>query len=335
MERWVTGIISKGLLAFLCIATIIWVALWYLIPAPPTTISIAAGIPGGAYEHIAKSYRERLARSHITLDIRFAADGAAGNLRLVENRSSGVDAAFLFGGVTNSKQSPDLMSMGRISYVPVWLFYRGPETLDRLAQLKGKRIAAGVAFRSVASRILDAHGVNSDNAALLPHLGAAAAKALKDGDADVFWQVIDLNSPVIQSLLRDPTVRLMNFAQADALTRVFPYLNRLVLPQGVIDLEKNIPASDVNLIASTNVVVVRKDLHPQLVYLLAQTLSEEHGGAGIFQRAGDFPTQPPQGYRNHIAKRADGPSNRSSANRFGEHRSGDKYPSHATLGSVF
>jgi len=45
-----------------------------------------------------------------------------------------------------------------------------------------------------------------------------------------------------------------------------------------------------SLVASTNVVVVRKDLHPELVYLLAQTLSEEHGAPGIFQRAGDFPT---------------------------------------------
>jgi hypothetical protein len=83
----------------------------------------------------------------------------------------------------------------------------------------------------------------------------------------------------------------MSLTQAETLTRLFPSLNRLVLPQGVVDLEKNIPATDVNLIASTNVVVVRKDLHPELIYLLAQTLQEKHGGAGIFQRAGEFPTQ--------------------------------------------
>jgi hypothetical protein len=37
-------------------------------------------------------------------------------------------------------------------------------------------------------------------------------------------------------------------------------------------------------------VVVHKDLHPELIYLLAQTLKEEHGGPGVFHRAGDFPT---------------------------------------------
>lgn len=74
----------------------------------------------------------------------------------------------------------------------------------------------------------------------------------------------------------------------EALARVYPFLARLVLPQGVI--ERNIPANDVSLIANTNAVVVRKNLHPGLIYLLAQALSEEHSAARIFQRAGDFPT---------------------------------------------
>ena len=50
----------------------------------------------------------------------------------------------------------------------------------------------------------------------------------------------------------------MNVTQAEALTRVYPFLARLVLPQGVIDFERNIPANDVSLIAVTHAVVVRK-----------------------------------------------------------------------------
>ena len=63
-----------------------------------------------------------------------------------------------------------------------------------------------------------------------------------------------------------------------------------MLPQGVIDLEKNIPPGDVNLIGSTTAFVVRKDLHPELIYLLAQVLKEEHSGGGVFQRPGEFPS---------------------------------------------
>src|SRR5262249_9193373 len=110
-------------------------------------------------------------------------------------------------------------------------------------------------------------------------------------EVDVIFVLGDVNSPVTQSWLRDPTVRLMSLSQAEALARLFPYLTRLVLPQGVIDLEKNIPPADVSLIATTSAVVVRKDLHPALVYLLAQAMAEEHRGAGIFNRTGEFPTQ--------------------------------------------
>jgi hypothetical protein len=119
----------------------------------------------------------------------------------------------------------------------------------------------------------------------------AAAKVLQDGEVDVaILPPIDLNAPSIQTMLRDPNIRLMNVTQAEAITRLFPSLNRLVLPQGVVDLEKNIPPSDVNLIGSTSAFVVRKDLHPELIYLLAQVLKEEHKGGGVFQRPGEFPS---------------------------------------------
>jgi hypothetical protein len=112
-----------------------------------------------------------------------------------------------------------------------------------------------------------------------------------DGEVDVaILPPIDLYAPAIQAMLRDPDIRLMNVTQAEAMARLFTSVNRLVLPQGVIDLEKNIPPSDVNLIGSTTAFVVRKDLHPELKYLLAQTVKEVHSGGGVFHRGGEFPS---------------------------------------------
>ena len=140
--------------------------------------------------------------------------------------------------------------------------------------------------------LLSLHGVNGDNTAIRVLPEVAASKAIANGEADVvFLPPQEMNGPEVQSLLSDPEIRLLNLAQADALVRLFPTLSRLVLPQGVADLEKNVPATDVNLIASTNVVVPRKDLHPELIDLLAQTLQEVHGSAGVFQKVGEFPTQ--------------------------------------------
>ena len=152
------------------------------------------------------------------------------------------------------------MSLGRINYAPWWIFYRGDETLVRLTQLKGKRVNVTPAINKLVRPLLAANGINAENTTLSSLAGVpAAAKKLHDGEWDaVFLPPVDLNALNIQLLLHDPTVRLMNVAQVEALTRLFPVLHHLVLPQGVIDLEKNIPPDDVNLIGSTNAVLVRK-----------------------------------------------------------------------------
>jgi TRAP-type uncharacterized transport system substrate-binding protein len=292
MGGWPGGVFLRSIAAIICVVAAIWLALWYFIPAPPSAITIAAGIKDGAFSNLAEHYREKLARQHVTLNIRIAANAGVAHIKLLEDPKSGVNAAFLFGGSSDSKQSPNLLSLGRISYAPMWIFYRGSETLERFTQLKGKRVAVAPGAAGLVERILAAHGVTSDNSKISLKLGPLAIKALKDGDVDVaILPPQEVHSPIIQPLWGDPRLRLMNVTQAETLTRLFPNLNHLVLPQGAVDLEKNIPATDVNLIATTNVVVVRKDLHPELIYLLAKTMQEEHAGAGIFNRAGEFPTQ--------------------------------------------
>jgi len=280
----------RGLAAVATAIAVVWLALWYFIPAPPKTITLAIGIKGTSFEDIALRYRDRLATSHVRLVLR-PTDGMLDNLKLVNDPNSGVDAAFLFGGLATGAQAPNVVSLGRISYAPLGIFYRGPDTIDRLTQLKGKRIALGPARARVAGDILGAYGINGDNSTLVPVIGPGAAKALKDGQVDAAFLPIELNFPIVQTLLRDPEIRLVDFSEADALSRLFPSLNRLTLPRGLVDLEKNIPAADVNLVATQNAVVARKNLHPELIYLLAQTLQEEHRDAGAFNTAGEFPTQ--------------------------------------------
>jgi TRAP-type uncharacterized transport system substrate-binding protein len=279
----------KSLVALICFAGAIWLVLTYFSPAPPSTISIATGIKGGAYEFFGQQYRERLARAHVTLNVRLT-DGTLGNVKLLEDPKSGVQVGFVQGGASNAQRAPGLLSMGRVNYQAFWIFYRGTETLDHLTQLKGKRIAVGP-DAVVSTQFLEAAGVNAKSATLLPLAGSAAVEALIDGRIDALSIALAPDASIIQTLLRDPNVRLMSVSQTDALTRIFPFLVRLVLPQGVIDLEHNIPPIDVNLIGTTNAVVVREDLDPEIINLLAKTLREVHGAPGIFQRAGEFPMQ--------------------------------------------
>jgi len=63
----------------------------------------------------------------------------------------------------------------------------------------------------------------------------------------------------------------------------------LELPQGSIDVGKNLPAQDVHLIGPTVELVARKHLHPALSDLLLDAAREVHGKASLLQRKGEFP----------------------------------------------
>jgi hypothetical protein len=54
--------------------------------------------------------------------------------------------------------------------------------------------------------------------------------AIHDGKADAAIIGLESDSPLIQSSLRDSGIRLLSVTRAEALTRFFPSLVRLLLP---------------------------------------------------------------------------------------------------------
>ncbi len=282
----------KLLAAIVCVVGIVSFAVAYFIPAPPTTVTIATAFKGSTFVFYGEKYREIFARSHVKLEFR-ETNGAVDNLRLLQDPKSGVDIGFVNGGVSKGNPPPGLLSIGLMYNNAFWIFYRSTEALDRFSQLKGRRIAVGPegsGTRFSAEQVLGAGGITSTTATFLPYGGTTAADALKDGKVDVAWVLGGTDAAVVKACLKIPDVRLMNIPMAEAFTRIFPGLVRLVLPQGVFDIEGNIPPNDVTLLATTNRLLIRDDLHPAIVQLLLKTVMEVHGGQDIFQRAGEFPT---------------------------------------------
>ena len=287
-SRWQ---LFKGLAAAVGIASIVSLALIYFFPAPPSKVVMATAFKGGAFDYYGRQYREIFARFHVELELRETA-GAAENIKLLQDPNSDVEIALVVGGVSDGKHAPGLLSLGTIFNQPFWIFYSSNEPFDRLSQLKGKRIAVGPmgsGTRLSAEHILGKGGVNSETATLLPFAGTAAVEAMNDGKVDAVWIISAPDATAVQSLLQNPNVRLMSFPIAEAFTIIFPDLVRLVLPRAVIDIDRNIPPNDVPLIGTTAKVLVRGDLHPEIVQLLLQTMVEVHGGRQIFQRSGEFP----------------------------------------------
>ena len=198
-----------ALVAFAFAMAIVSLALVYFFPTPPSTITFATGPKGTTFDYFGQRYRERLARDHVNLELRETA-GAVENLKLMQDPDSGVDAAFVAGGISNSKHAPGLLSLGTLYNNPIWTFYHSSQSIEHLPQLKGKRIAVGPvgsATRQTAERILGLAGVSESTATFLPFAGVTAVEAMKDRKADVAWVLGPSQAPAVQALLQNPDVR--------------------------------------------------------------------------------------------------------------------------------
>jgi hypothetical protein len=85
-------------------------------------------------------------------------------------------------------------------------------------------------------------------------------------------------------------VKLLNFRQAEAYARLIPALSHVILPKGILNISRKTPQEDVHLLAVTTSLIVRRDLHPALMYLLLDAAVEIHGRAGWVNKKGEFPS---------------------------------------------
>jgi TRAP transporter TAXI family solute receptor len=271
------------------------IAYQFVEPAPPKKIVISTGAESGAYYQFAQRYATILAKNGVTLEVR----ASAGSLENIDRLKSGeAQIGFVQGGVVPPKADPDaeddsgLLSLGSMFYEPVWVFYRDDKVLTRLTELKGKRIAIGQegsGVRQLAQQLLNANDIPAGDH-LVPLAGLAAAEELQQGRIDAAFIIAAETAPVIQVLIRSPSVKLMSFAQDRAYQRRFPFLTKLTFPRGVADLVRDYPPDDIKVLAPTANLIVSEDLHPALQTLLLQAASEVHGKSGFFQDAGEFPS---------------------------------------------
>ena len=105
--RW--QIFKTSAAAALAVSTIS-LLLIYFIPAPPSTVTMATGFKGSSFEYFGQRYRDIFARSHVELKLR-ETDGAVDNIELLKNPNSGVQIAFVFGGISDGEPAPGVLSL--------------------------------------------------------------------------------------------------------------------------------------------------------------------------------------------------------------------------------
>lgn len=267
-------------------------AFQFVKPSPPKSITIATGSQSGAYYAYAQRYKALLAEQGIDLTI----VSTAGSIDNIERlQADEVDLAFVQSGTGQEyKQNSDLVSLGSVYYEPLWLFMTADKNLTTASDLIGKRIAIGAegsGTRALAQVVLTNNGITSDNSQLLDSSSDEAAQALITGDVDYVFLVSSVESPLAQQLLSEASLVPFDFERAKAYTRRYRFLSATELPQGVIDFQRDLPSTNVDLLSAAATIVAKDDVHPALVALLMQIFEQVHGDGGILEEPGQFPSE--------------------------------------------
>ncbi|MFO0966498.1 MAG: TAXI family TRAP transporter solute-binding subunit [Gemmataceae bacterium] len=296
--------VSHGKHAFLVWTTVFGLSLAALLGTyflfveapPPKKIVIATGGKTGAYYQFAQKYAAALEKEGLTLEIR-ETNGSVENLKLLMDADSGVDIAIVQSGVADKKDRERLRALGSLYREPLWVFYRGDKTLNRVSALAGKRIGVGppgsgtyaIALQMLAANDLDDSGKSAKRTTVTESV-TTAAQLLRKGELDAAFFVAAFEADYIKDLLGDPNVKLMSFAQHEAYHRRFRFLSEVTVPAGLVNLAENLPAKDVALVAPTAMFVVRKNFHPALVPMFLTAAGRIHGKGDELNNPGEFPS---------------------------------------------
>jgi len=272
-------------------AVLLWMAIVALRPMPERRFTMATGPEGSAYEVFGAEYRALLAQRGVDLRLVPTA-GSVENARRLLDPDSGIDAAFVQGGALAGDEAVRLLSLGTVFYEPLWVFCRCEPEGFALHEALGTHVSIGPegsASRVLALQLFELNRIDVAGLQIEAFPPEVAAEALLAGRIDTAMIDTAWESPVVQQLLDAPSINLIGFPRADAYAARLPFLNKLVLPMGVVDLATNRPSRDTLLIAPKASLVVRADLHPALQYLLIDAAARVHGGPGVLHSAGAFP----------------------------------------------
>ncbi|MEL7032883.1 MAG: TAXI family TRAP transporter solute-binding subunit [Pseudomonadota bacterium] len=264
----------------------------FVAPPPPMELRFAAGGQDGRYYALAQEYADALAVHGIKVEVLETA-GTVENYQLLN--ADEADVALLQGGLATPESLSNLRSLGGMFAEPFWIFSRSDQfsqLVSDFGDLEQVRIAGGAVgsgTRAMTERLQAEWGGSWQD--IVPRSGNDAADALLAGEVEAAVFTASVETSYVQRLLNAPEVRLIGMRRANGLSMRDDALAPLVLFDGVVDMDRDIPAGDVELISAIAQLGVDEDLHPALQSVLLEAAETIHSGGSILNRANAFPDE--------------------------------------------
>jgi len=284
--------VKVGVLTMVAVIVIIVLAYQFVGPPPPKQLLMATGTAGGAYQEFGERYAEILQRSEVELELLQTA-GALQNIE--ELRAGRADIALVQGGTSPDDVGDFAKGLASVYYEPLWIFLRAGLELTQLSELRGARVevgAEGSGTRAVALDMLALNGIDADSASLLGSSASDAAEAVLAGEVEAAFFVTGTQSQLVGRLMSEEgvSVRLFDIERHLAYERTYSYLAHVVLAEGVLDFERNIPNREIDMVAPAAFLLARADLHQALTPLFLSAAEEVHGDGSTLVAPHVFPS---------------------------------------------
>ena len=270
------------------------ITFFFIEPAPPRSLVIATGPEDGNYYKTGLAYAEFLKQKGIDLRVRETA-GSLENFNLLINDKD-VDLAIVQGGATPAGFDVTAVeSLASLYLEPVWIFHQPGLELSSLRDFSNLRISigdVGSGTQALARLLFEENGVSSATGSTrFVNAGATESIAmLEREEVDAIVLVLSPQAPVIRQLLLQERYRLFNFERQEAYSKRFGFLESVNIERGVIDLNMDLPRTNLSLIAPYANLVATPSMHDALIPLLLDAATVEHFSGGLIVKAGTLPS---------------------------------------------
>lgn len=237
-------------------------------------IGIAAPYAGSAWREDAEKFHKRLTKMNIQSKL-IDMPGGVNHVQALIDPKSGIDVAVLHNFFVSAEESANIYSLGAVGYDPLWIFYNekmagNPSSLQDIAKQKVVIGPNGTGSYALTKKTFDLNGINIDdnsNFASLPF--DRGMEEFMTGKASVAIFGAPFYDSQVKKLF-NAGFKLFEVPNTENYKTKADF-TVLTLPVGSMDINGSMPAKDTTLLATTNLLVVKRDLDPtlQLAMLMA------------------------------------------------------------------
>lgn len=280
------------------LAGLVGALFYFAAPPPPMHARMATGAVGGGYHAFGERLQAELALQGFTLELIQSA-GSQDNLSKLD--SGEVELALVQSGqelTLADEQRNKLAGLGVMYREPLWLFLGDKVKFERLSDLMKLRLAIGAANSGTQAVTAALFAANRIEPSQYPQSwqtlgGSKAADALIAGELDAAFFVGPAENALIQRLAAEPKVQLVSLRRTEAYLARLPYLSRLQVGEGMLDMQHNTPDRDIVTLGPVATLVAGEEFHPSLTPLILEAAKTVLKNGSLLDPAGSYPAKPP------------------------------------------